>query len=572
MSKRSLKFAVGSSLALTSALGAGALLAQSALAQLENPPAENQSVDRSVAQSVESHQPSASALADLAFGYAIAQQPETAISLLERAEAYEGGTCKEANTWLKIGVGYRAAGQLEKGEAFLAQAGETMALREQENCAGSATSPSESVANRIVDYAEAGHLDVALHIAQSDEVSFHSLIAEFVAVQVAKESYEAGRRKEAKEIITRSIQNITEMTEQEADPTIVNQAILGVAGHFSAEGNAELAKFVLEESDLVALQLSADNDSESSAPVLEQYQSLQLARILVDIERPQQALNILEALTANVQASSEFPTEIVRTWVEAATLYSKLDGKLNEKSGKEKADDAMATANANLSQMPDVRSADEAKTVLVRGYAELSQFDQASELAKSIESVNARQSAYVAIVSAYTRAGLVEDAEQLAESIGMSKSVRLDMMRAYLKTEQYDEAQQIAEQPDMLNHLPEVGQAYCKAGMLEQAVSLIDRLEPAEPSTDWLRGCTATAFAEQGQFDQALEIAQSMAAPAHKADALIEIAAQHTAPPSSFWQRWMAQLPSPFDNWLGGTPASTEAVELLDQARTLIER
>lgn len=558
MSKLSLKFAMGSGLALIAALGAGAPLAQSALAQLENPPAENQSVP----QSVDSHQ--ASALADLAFGYAIAQQPTTALSLLESAEAYEGGDCKEANTWLKIGVGYRAAGQLEKGEAFLAQANETMTLREQENCAGSATSPSESVSNRIIEYAEAGHVDVALHAAQNLEFWFHP----FIAAQVAQASYEAGRQKEARQIMTRSIQGITEMAEQEADATIANQAILGAAGYFSAKGNAELSKFVSEESDLVALQLSAYNDSDSSDPPLEQYQILQMASILIDIEQPQQALDILEALTDNIQASSEFPLEIVRTWVEAATLYSKLDGKL----GSEKADDAMAAANASLSQLPDAGSADSAKVILARGYAELSQFDQASELAKSIESVNNRQSAYIAIVTAYIRAGFVEEAEQLAESIGAPEFARLDMMRSYLETEQYDKAQQIAEQPDMLNYLPEVGQAYCREGMLEQAVSLIALLEPAEPSADWMRGCTATAFAEQDQFDRALEIAQSIAAPEYKADVLIAIAAQLTAPPDSFWQRWIAQLPSPFDDWLGGTPASTEAIELLDQARSLIEQ
>lgn len=556
MSKLSLKFAIGSGLALIAAFGAGASLAQSALAQLESPPAEN----RSGPQSVDSHQ--ASALADLAFGYALAQEPTTALSLLERAEAYEGGDCKEANTWLKIGVGYRAAGQLEKGEAFLAQASETMTLREQENCAGSATSPSESVANRIIEYAEAGHLDVALHAAQSVEVWFHPLIA----AQVAQEFYEAGRQKEARQIMTRSLQAITETAVQEANPTIVNQTIVGAAGYFSAEGNAELSKFILEESDLVALHLSAYNDS--SDPLLEQDQSLYLARILIDIEQPQQALDILKALTDNIQASSEFPLEIVRTWVEAATLYSKLDGQLDN----EKADDAMAAANASLSQLPDASTADSAKVILVRGYAEQSEFDQASELAKSIESVNNRQSAYIAIVTAYIRAGLVEEAEQLAESIGMSEFARLDMMRAYLETEQYEKAQQIAEQPDMLDYLPEVGQAYCREGMLEQAVALIDLLDPAEPSTDWMRGCTATALAEQDQFDRALEIAQSIAAPEHKANVLIAVAAQHTAPPDSFWQRWTAQLPSPFDDWLDGTPASTEAVELLDQARSLIEQ
>lgn len=565
MSKFYLKFAIGSGLALMTVFGAGAPLAQSALAQLEKLPAENQSVPQSVPQSVDSHQASASALADLAFGYAIAQQPETAISLLERAEAYEGGTCKEANTWLKIGVGYRAAGQLEKGEAFLAQANETMTRREQENCAGSATSPSESVANRIIEYAEAGHLDTALHAAQNLEFWFHPIMA----AQVAQEFYEAGRQKEARQIMTRSIQDITEMAEQETDATIANQTILGAAGYFSAEGNADLAKFVSEKSNLIALQLSGYNDSDSSDLLFEQYQILQMASILIDIEQPQQALDILEALTNNIQASSEFPLETVRTWVEAATLYSKLDGKL----GSEKADDAMAAANASLSQLPDAGSADSAKVILVRGYAEQSQFDQASELAKSIVSVNNRQSAYIAIVTAYIRAGSVDEAEQLAESIGMSEFARLDMMRAYLETEQYDKAQQIAEQPDMLDYLPEVGQAYCREGMVEQTVALIDLLEPAEPSTDWVRGCTATAFAEQDQFDRALKVAQSIAAPERKADVLIAIAAQHTAPPVSFWQRWTAQFPSPFDNWLGGTPAAaTEAVELLDQARSLIER
>ena len=36
-------------------------------------------------------------LAGIAYGYAIANQPDKAIPLLEQAEAYQGGTCFEGN-------------------------------------------------------------------------------------------------------------------------------------------------------------------------------------------------------------------------------------------------------------------------------------------------------------------------------------------------------------------------------------------------------------------------------------------------------------------------------------------
>ena len=83
----------------------------------------------------------------------------------EQAETYEGGDCFEANVWLKIGVGYRAAGQPKQGDKFLARAAETAAARTLENCASSATQPSTSLLNRTIEYAEAGHRDLALHIA-----------------------------------------------------------------------------------------------------------------------------------------------------------------------------------------------------------------------------------------------------------------------------------------------------------------------------------------------------------------------------------------------------------------------
>ncbi|MGI8935199.1 MAG: hypothetical protein ACR2FS_14115 [Phormidesmis sp.] len=68
-------------------------------------------------------------LADIAFGYAQAQQPEKAITLLGQAETYAGEDCFESIAWLKIGVAYQAAGDQAQGEKFLARAAESAVER-----------------------------------------------------------------------------------------------------------------------------------------------------------------------------------------------------------------------------------------------------------------------------------------------------------------------------------------------------------------------------------------------------------------------------------------------------------
>ena len=204
----------------------------------------------------------------------------------------------------------------------------------------------------------------------------------------------------------------------------------------------------------------------------------------------------------------------------------------------QQADEAFAAAKARAEELTGQTLGD-ARSIVVDGYAQIGDFEQANQLAASIESSSGQLRAYSDIAAAYAKAGAVEEANRVAQSIGMDEFTRLGMMRAYIETEQYEQAQQIAIQSDMTNYLPEVGQAYCAAGQSEQVVALIGlleskRLESNPAPADWLRSCAAIAFAEQQQFDRATTLAHTIRSTEYRADALIAIAAQHNVPTSSF--------------------------------------
>ncbi|MGD1904367.1 MAG: hypothetical protein ACFB0C_00055 [Leptolyngbyaceae cyanobacterium] len=215
-----MKFAVSSGVALLALMGAALSVS---------------------AQPADLHQ--ASQLADLAFGYAIAEQPDKAIALLEQASTYEDDSCYEANVWLKIGAGYRTVRELEKGGTFLAKAHRIALERDLENCAGSATTPGESLLNRSLEYAEEGHIDLALHIVDQSDNFF----APIVMAQIAGEAYEAGHQRKAKQIVRRSIELTADTIAQAGDDSIFHLLPLAVLGQIQADENAQLAEFLIDE-------------------------------------------------------------------------------------------------------------------------------------------------------------------------------------------------------------------------------------------------------------------------------------------------------------------------------------
>ncbi|EDX83496.1 hypothetical protein S7335_676 [Synechococcus sp. PCC 7335] len=560
MSKLSSKFSIGrlsagGGLALLTLIGTGL----SAIAQ----PTEQ--VKRGQARQ----------LADLAFGYAIAEQSEKAISLLEQAETYAGGDCFEANVWLKIGVGYRTVGQLEKGEDFLTQARDMATKRDLENCAGSGTTPGESLLNRSLEYAEAGHLDLAAHVAEQ----VNSFFAPITLVKIANDFYEDGQERKANSIVADAIELAAELgAEQEAkqdtealdQPNYRDRLLMAMATHLIQQDNFEAANFVVEEGNLIQRLSSDELDS-----TFQNYERLDRAKLLISLGESEQALAIINEVVANIQAL-DVPLDEVSEWIDAAVLYSEL--------GSAQAAEVFAAAEASLSQHsenstrqfePDeVQIAPNlthqfAQNTIVRGYAEVGKFDQAKELAASINDVQTSQTAYTDIATAYARAGQVEEATRVAESIGLEQFSLTPIMWAYLETEQYVQAQQIAEQ---IGELSSVGSALCEIGQPEGVLPIIDLLSESDPErAGWLRSCAAIEFAKQHQFDRATALAESVTSTDRKVNTLIAIAAQHNLPVSSFWARWAQRISRLLQIVLGNAPESSEAVILLDKAHKLIQ-
>ena len=501
-------------------------------------PAQAQSIDSGLA----------SQLADIAFGYAQVQQPEKAIALLEQATTYEGGDCFEAIPWLKIGVAYQAAGDQAQGEKFLTRAAESAVEKTAGNCYSSATSPTESFLNRAAEYAEAGHLDLALQLTTRMDSIFEPLTLAKIAAAYA----EAGQLRKAKQELTQAIAEhrafVDQWTRDNPDiesASYADSMLVAMAGQLLQLEQPELAKFVIEQSELLPVQLSKNTD-----PNIDVYFSM--ATFLAELEQPQQALSLLDSIVPSIQPSAQYPLETIYNRVGAAQIYHRL----NSSQGIE----VLEQAQTSLAQLSDPQMLSLARAAIVRGYAEIGEFDQALALAESIDDVSQRQVGYGAIATAYARAGLPEEANSLIKSIGNPQFARADMLRAYLETEQYAEAEQVAQQPDMTDFLPEVGRTYCEAGLLEKAVTLIDQ----SPTDDWLRECVATQFARQGEFDRALALVQPIEAPDLKADALTQIAIQSVNPADdSRWQRF-------WQRWFGGD-RSEPAVEVLDQALSLVQ-
>ena len=464
-------------------------------------------------------------LAEIAFEYAQAERPEKAVSLLEQAEAQVEDGCFEATTLLKIGVGYLTAGQSTKGEQFLTQAFETARERTLERCAAG-TSPEESLLNRAVEYAEAGHFDLALQIVEGVD----NLFAPIAMAKIAGYYYAMGQQRQAKQVLTQAIA----IVQGSSEDSMLNLMLQGRMTTLLIEAEQpELAKFVLDQTGLA--QLQALNSSQSLEPVV--HQKLGLVRILIALDRPQQALALLEQTVLEIQPLPNFPIEETSKLVEAVLLYHSL-GQVSQ------AAEVLERTRNLLPHLPDAQTFVDAQVRLVRGYAAMGKFDQARALAESIEVASRRQVAYGAIATEYAKAGLTEAAVSLVQSLGWPDFVVGDMIRAYLETEQYSQAQQLAQQTYRPRMLLSVGRAYLEAGEPERALQLID-LIPPDGSADWLRQSTALEFAKQSQFDQALDLVQMIEDPGAKVNALIEIAARNSD--------------------------QEKAVEILDQALSLIQ-
>ncbi|MGB5972662.1 MAG: hypothetical protein WBG38_05060, partial [Nodosilinea sp.] len=451
-----------------------------------------------------------------------------------------------------------AAGERAQGEDLLERASKVAVEQTKGDCYSSATSPTESFLNRAAEYSEAGYLEVALQVASHIEDLFKPLMLAEVAEDYAK----MGQQRKAKEVITEAIAAHKKFIAQNADagsdsiPWSPDRIFTAMAFQLVESGQPELATFVLAQSELVSSQNEV-TDPSSDATLDDISHALSVANLLAKLERSQEARSLVEAIAPKIELSKAYPTEVIYRWVDVAQLYNRLGERSKAVEMLEQAENLPETlSNSEIMAT---------RALLAGGYAELGEFDRAKALADTIDHVPERQNAYRSIAVAYAKAGSVDTANSLVQSIGNPQFGRSSLIHAYLETEQYAEAEKIAQQPDMRESmLPQIGATYCSEGLPEQVVALI---QPGS-SEDWLRSCAATEFARQGEFQRALELAQTIENSENKANALVDIASQYTRPRTE--HRLQGRL-SDFWQHLFGITNSENAAEILDQARSLIE-
>ncbi|NJL23441.1 MAG: hypothetical protein HC895_25705 [Leptolyngbyaceae cyanobacterium SM1_3_5] len=200
--------------------------------------------------------------------------------------------CYQANPVLRVGGGYWLLERAE-GDRLLNEAIEIAQAQEKTGCSSSATSPTESLANRAREFAKAGHLDLAIEISTKlrDPVS----LAEFSTLLA-----EAGETERADEVLNQAI----EFAQQFEVPGVTDAAewrtmILSYMGEqLLAAERPEAARQVFDR----ALESIPAVESTALSPAAPVQVSLRLTTALAESGATQQAIDLLNQTIPTIRA------------------------------------------------------------------------------------------------------------------------------------------------------------------------------------------------------------------------------------------------------------------------------
>lgn len=522
-------------------------------------------------------------LADIAFQYADLEQSQRSIDILDQAQrSLQTMTelCFQANPLVKVAGGYRLVGQKDKGDQLLAVAIQTAREQAATGCSSSATSPTESLSNRAREYAEQGHLELALKLGQG-------LKDPMLLAELAGYLFEAGQPRRARNLLNQAIDLAKSIEDQIEDQFYATQTLTAMAYQLRLAGYSDQARRVLEQ----ALESSSTFDLARSddAASLQLNAMLFISRELVAVQAEPQALDVLAQIRPKIETlASPFPADRFVYWTDAAQQYADL-------GQQPEAEAILATALAAAEAIPtgETQNRDDALSRVARGYIQLGNIDRGLKIIASIQSANARAGVVQEAAIAYAAADDLDAGIALARSTGQENlnSALIGIVRYYLAQQQPDRAWALV-QTQSVPLVSEVAISYLEAGQPEQALELINanKLEgfdadvtlafakagqaeraveqAAAGQLDYLLPDIARELAQQKQFDSALQVAQSITDDIDQAQALIAIAQAYspTAPTEKgVIQRLLANLA---DFLTGGADDSEQqkAIELLEQA------
>ncbi|MBE9113720.1 hypothetical protein IQ273_30565 [Nodosilinea sp. LEGE 07298] len=515
-------------------------------------------------------------LADIAFQYADLEQSQRSLDVLDQAQrsvAEMTDICFQANPLTKVAGGYRLVGQNEQGKTLLAKAIQTAQTQEATGCSGSATSPTESLVNRAHEYAEDGHLELAIELSQG-------LKEPMLMAELAGDLFEAGQPRRARNLLNQAI----DLAKGIEDSFYATQMLTVMANRLRLAGHSDQAQRVLEQ----ALESSSTFDlAQSEDAASSQLNAiLSISRELVAAQAQPQALELLAQIRPQIETlASPFPADRFVYWVDAALQYADL-------GQQPEAEAILATALAAAEAMPkgETQTRDDALSRVANGYIKLGDIDRGLNINASIQSANARAGVVREATIAHAAADDLDAAIALARSTGQENLnlALTELARYYLAQNQPDQAWEIVQTQSVQGVASEVAVGYLEAEQPEQALEVVKTSElegfaadvalayakagqpeqAAAGQLDYLRPAIARELAQQKQFDSALQVAQSITDDIYKAQALIAIAQAYgpTAPAErGLFQSLLANLAS-FLTGGAGDSERQKAIEVLEQA------
>lgn len=492
----------------------------------------------------ETYSEKASLLAAIAVQYRAIGQPEQAVKILDQALPLAQAStneCFKGNPLVKVAGGYILAGQEALGKKLLTQAIQIARTQTATGCHLSATSPEESLLNRASEYAEAGYYDLAVKIMTGvDNPVFTPIKMAEVVGHYAK----AGLGEQATQVLNQAI----EIAQRLDDAEYRTLTLIGIAEHLSQAGQIELVHKVLERA--VESVSAMDEAQESENASMKVNHMLRITKQFAQVGQDRRAKELLDQTLPKIWtlASKPFPSEKTSQLVETVIQYAAL-------GQKNKAIEILAKVQAEAQVMDEARSKSDALAKVANAYAKIGNFETAQQIARLIEDVYRKESAFGEIAIAYAQAGYVDKAVKLAKSMGNPNGTLVGIARHYLAQEQYDQAFQFVQKWNVLGLTSELALGYLKAGQPERALQLVQKgniegfmpeialgyLKAGQPeralqivesipsSREWILPRIVRSLAEQGQFDQALQMARPIKDKSFKAEALTAIAQQYVA-------------------------------------------
>jgi tetratricopeptide (TPR) repeat protein len=528
---------------------------------------------------VETYSAKASLLANIAVQYTAIGKSEQAAQILDQAlplTKANTNECFKANPILKVAGGYILVGQEAKGKKLLAEAIQIARTQTATGCSRSATSPDESLLNRAREYAEAGYYDLALEIITGVNNPVFTPIA---MAEVVGHYAKAGEDEQATKVLNEAIKLVQRLDQVEYRTL----TLIGIAEHLSQAGQTKQVPQVLERALESGSAIDEAKSQENGA--IKAYQMLRIAKQFAKVGQEGRAIEVLDQSLPKIRtlADKRFPLDKVIQLTDTAIEYA-----------------ALGQKNKAIATLAEARTAaqainDDALVRVAQGYAEIGDFEQAQQIARSIKNVNGRESAFSRIAIAYAKAGNSDQAVKLAQSIGNSNGTFIGIVRHYIKIGQNDQALDIVQKWNVLGIMSELVLGYLNAGQPDRALEIVQKwnlkdmqsgvvsgyVEAGQPERamqlaksqdmEWTSPRIARGFAKQGKFEQALQVAQSITNKSSRAETLTAIAQQYVArerdnkgPLGNILSVLANRVNSRFDS--SNSSNKDKASEILDQA------